>query len=84
MELLNQLEDKHHVKMIIPFNEDTHDKYKNKTILLKVNGEWCGHHEFINKQYVDPYFSDNDNLYFRISIKINTRLKLNHGCIYTL
>ena len=44
MELLNQLEDKHHVNMIIPFNEDTHD---NRTILPKVNDEWCGHHEFI-------------------------------------
>ena len=75
VELLNQLEDKDHVKTIIPFNEDTRDKYKNRVILPKVNDEWCGQHEFIDKQYLDPYLSDNDTLYFRISVKINTKTK---------
>ena len=73
VELLNQKEDKDHRERIIPFNEDTRDKYKNRVVRSGDFGEWQGQKNVIDKRYLDPYVSDNDTLYFRISVKINTR-----------
>ena len=66
VELLNQLEDKYHIKGIITFNEDTPDEYKNRVVPPNENGEWWGGTFFLHSP--DKYTS-NDTLYLRVSIK---------------
>ena len=73
VELLNQKEDKNHVNKIIYFNKDTPEQYKKRVVHSGGIGEWWGKQDVIYKQYLDPYLSDNNTLYFRISVKINTR-----------
>ena len=65
VELLNQLEDKDHIEMIIPFNEDTPDKYKNRVVPPNVNGEWWGNFHF----WILTHHSLNDTIYLRVSIE---------------
>ena len=65
VELLNQLEDKDHIKMIIPFNEDTPDQYKNRVVPPNVNGEWWGNFHF----WILNHHSLNDTVYLRVSIE---------------
>ena len=75
VELLNQKENRDHKKKIIYFNKDTPDKYKNRVVPPKVNGEWWGDKYFITETHLHPYLGDNDTLYFRVSVTINSKTK---------
>ena len=66
VELLNQKEDKDHDSTTIFFNEDTPDKYKNRVVPPKVNGEWRRSISYLHKR--DKY-TYNNTLYLRVSIK---------------
>ena len=71
VELLNQKEDKNHMNKIIYFNKDTPEQYKKRVVRSREIGGWWGQQHVIEKQALDPYLSDNDTLYFRISVKTN-------------
>ena len=65
VELLNQKEDKDHRKIAFSFNKYTPDKYKNRVVPPKVNGEWSGGVDF----HLSPDYTSNDTIYFRVSIE---------------
>ena len=73
VELLNQKEDKDHMKKIILFNEDTPDEISNRVVPPKTHGGWWGDKCFIRERHLHPCLSDNDTLYFKISVKINSK-----------
>ena len=75
VELLNQKEDKDHRKTTFNYNKDTPDQHKNRVIPPKVNGEWWGHPQFILEYLLPKYLNNNSTLYFRISVKINSKTK---------
>ena len=70
VELLNQLEDRDHITIVHHIN----DSYNNRVVPPKVNGEWwfIG---LINEDSLPYYFHDNNTLYFRISVMINSKTK---------
>ena len=72
VELLNQKVNRYHHETIICFNENTPDQCKSKVVAPKVNGGWWGNKNFIDKPSLRGYL-DNDTLYFRISVEINTK-----------
>ena len=73
VELLNQKEDKDHKNKTINFNKDTPEQYKKRVARSKEIGGWWGQQDVIDIYHLDPYLSDNDTLYFRMSVKIHTR-----------
>ena len=75
VELLNQKEDRGHKKIIIYFNKDTLDGYKNRVVPPKVNGEWRSGDCLINESDLHRYLNNNNTLYFGISVTINSKSK---------
>ncbi|XP_003388776.1 PREDICTED: TNF receptor-associated factor 5-like [Amphimedon queenslandica] len=79
IELLNQLEDKNHMKRIIPFNESTPPEQKQRVNEGRSTG--LGHHRFISHEvlkynpFTNRQYLKDDSLYFRISIKVTSKTK---------
>ena len=76
--------------ILIVFNKDTLDGYKNRVILPKVNGEWQSSDCIITESDLHQCLNDKNTLYFRISVMINSKTKPwlatyhNYGNMYPL
>uniref|UniRef100_A0A1X7TA19 RING-type E3 ubiquitin transferase n=3 Tax=Amphimedon queenslandica TaxID=400682 RepID=A0A1X7TA19_AMPQE len=77
IELLNQLEDKNHVKVAFHFNKATPYKCKQRVSQGQEGQEW-GIHKFLSHTYRLPNncrFLKDDSLYFRVSVKVTSKTK---------
>jgi TNF receptor-associated factor 4 len=71
VELLNQLEDKSHYEIVIPFNQSTPLEYKSR-VFNRERAERCwGCHKFMSHSHLESnqQFLKNDTLFFRVSVK---------------
>ena len=79
VELLNQLEDKNHYKIAIPFNDKTPDEYKNRK--EKEDSAELGQSQFIphtnlgHNSSTNTQYLMNDTLYFRVSVNVHSKTK---------
>ena len=81
IELLNQLEDKNHMKYIIQYNESTPEKQKQRVLKGEDNTAGWGYSQFISHSELEynpitncQYLKD-DSLYFRVSVKVTSKTK---------
>ena len=79
VELLNQLEDKNHLKQVIPFNDVTPDKYKNrkKQEDYKIWGlsQFIPHTDLGLNSSTNTQYLMNNTLYFRVSVNVHSKTK---------
>ena len=78
IELLNQLEDENHHKLVVCFNESTPQMYTNKVVGKRYGRGWgylqyishsqLGYNSTLNCQYLKD-----DTLYFRVSVKVTSK-----------
>ena len=77
VELLNQLEDKNHVKYVVMFNESTILECKQRVVGKQYGVEW-GYDKFISHSELSSlntqYLKD-DTLYFRVTMTVTTKTK---------
>ena len=80
IELLNQLEDGNHHKLVVCLNESTPQMYRNKVVGKRYGRGWgylqyishsqLGYNSTLNCQYLKD-----DTLYFRVSVKVTSKTK---------
>jgi TNF receptor-associated factor 4 len=81
IELLNQLEDRYHHKMVVPFDESTPEECKSRVIGKERAKKGWGFSQFIFHAQLDvnPSFNcrylKDDTLYFRVSAKVTSNTK---------
>ena len=79
VQLLNQLEDKNHLKRTILFNDNTPDECKNRK--NEVDNEGWGKGQFIphtdlgHNSSTNTQYLMNDTLYFRVSVNVHSKTK---------
>ena len=78
IELLNQLEDGNHHKLVVPFNESTPQEFKNK-VVGKRYGEgylqYISHSQLVYKSSLNCQYLKDNTLYFRVSVNVTSKTK---------
>ena len=78
VELLNQLEDKNHLKCVVTFNECIPLKYRQRVVGKQYGDGWCigkfvAHSLLSTNYYLQIAYCENDTYYFRVSATVSIR-----------
>ena len=79
VELLNQLEDKNHYNIVIDFDDNTPDEYKNRKeeedYKAWGDSQFIPHTDLRLNSFTNTQYLMNDTLYFRVSVNVHSKTK---------